>query len=86
MIEIYPTVHPGMRRFEGKSDGKVLSLGQKAAYFTSSPYFVNLAENGGLYGFNGIKQLAELMTEAWHEPKDIERTIGKKGLGCESCI
>lgn len=85
-LKVYPTVHSGMRRYSCGSEEKVLAFGQKAAYFTDSPYFVNLVENGGMYGFDGIKQLAKLMQEAFTTPKNIEKTIAVKGLGCESCL
>ena len=85
-IEVSPTVHPAMRRYPYDSEEKVLALGQKAAYFTDTPYFVNIVENGSLYGFDGIKHLAKLMEEAFTEPKDTERIIGIKGLECETCL
>jgi len=85
-IEIWPTVHPAMRRVERGSHEKVLALGQKAAYFTDTCYFVNLVEGGSLYGFDGIRHLAELMVEAFMEAKNTEMLIQRKGLGCESCI
>ncbi|MDO5409738.1 MAG: nitrogenase component 1 [Lachnospiraceae bacterium] len=65
---------------------KVLAIGQKAAYFTGTGYFVNMVEGGGLYGFSGICKMAELMTEAFLQEKDTEDLIKRKGLGCESCI
>lgn len=85
-IEVHPTVHSGMRCYPCGHSEKVLALGQKAAYFTDTPYFVNLVENGGLYGSDGIKELAKLMEEAFSEPKDTEKNIQIKGLGCESCL
>ena len=85
-LTVYPTVHAGMRKYPIGSAEKLLALGQKAAYFTDSPYFVNLVENGGLYGFDGIRQLAAMMEEAFDLPKEIEQTIQIKGLGCESCL
>lgn len=85
-IEIYPTVHPTMRTYPCGSEEKILAFGQKAAYFTDSPYFVNLVEGGGLYGFDGIRRLAELMIESFNEPKDVEKEIRIKGWGCESCL
>jgi hypothetical protein len=85
-LEICPTVHPAMRRVERSSEEKVLALGQKAAYFTNTRYFVNLVEGGSLYGFDGIRRLSELMIEAFKEEKDAEMLIQCKGLGCESCI
>ena len=85
-LEILPTVNPGMRVYPLGSDGKTLALGQKAAYFTQTPHFVNLVENGGLWGFDGIRRTAELICEAMAEEKEVETTISAKGLGCESCI
>lgn len=85
-LEICPTVHSGMRRYPRGSSEKLLALGQKAAYFADTPYFVNLVENGGHYGFDGITQLARQMEEAFSAPKDMEKTIQIKGLGCESCL
>ncbi len=85
-LEILPTVHPAMRRYPCGSPEKVLALGQKAAYFTDSRYFVNIVENGGMYGFDGIRRLADLMCEAFITPKDTEKTIEIKGLGCKSCL
>lgn len=85
-LEVHPTVHASMRRYPYGNSEKILALGQKAAYFTDTGYFVNLTENGGLYGFDGIIKLAEMMEEAFSEPKDTEKTIQIKGLGCESCL
>ena len=62
------------------------AIGQKAAWFTGSRHFVNVVQGGGLYGFDGIRRLAGLMTEAIHEEKDTEDLVIRKGWGCESCI
>ena len=64
---------------------KTLALGQKAAYFTGSDYFVNMVEGGGLYGYDGIMKLAALMAEAWLAPKDARKLIQIKGMGSEGC-
>lgn len=85
-LEIWPTVNPAMRRIQRGFEKKVLALGQKAAYFSDTHYFVNLVEGGSLYGFDGIRHLAGLMTEAFNTKKDTEMLIQQKGLGCESCI
>ena len=85
-IVICPAEHAAMRKYPAGEEGKWLALGQKAAFFTQSPHFVNLVENGGLYGFDGTAHLAMLMEEAFNVPKDIEKTIEIKGLGCESCL
>ena len=85
-LELLPTVHPAMRRYPLKSGEKVLALGQKAAYFRNTPYFVDLVEGGGLYGFDGICRLCDRMTEAFSEPKDTQKRISQKGSGWKSCI
>lgn len=64
----------------------VLAVGQKAAYFSETDYFVNVAESGGFYGFDGICQIAGLMEDAFYHKKDRKSIIQKKGYGCESCI
>ncbi len=81
-LVLYPTVHPGMRTLPRRSEGKVLALGQKAAYFSGSNYFVNIVEGAGLYGFDGIILMAGLMREADREEKDARKLIQIKGLGC----
>ncbi|MCR4721700.1 MAG: nitrogenase [Lachnospiraceae bacterium] len=65
---------------------KLLALGQKAAYFTQTPYFVDMVENGPLYGFDGIVELSRMMTDAFINVKDLKKTLDIKGWGCESCI
>lgn len=90
--EVCPTVHPSMRKrqqYDGSSGAertRVLAIGQKAAYFTGSPYFVNIVEAEGLYGFKGIAGMADLMMEAFVREKDVKKLISIKGRGCESCI
>lgn len=85
-LMVYSTIHVKMRVLPREWDGKILAIGQKAAYFTDTPYFVNMVEGGGLYGFSGICRLAEWMTEAFLQEKNTEDLIIRKGLGCESCI
>jgi len=66
--------------------GKILAVGQKAAWFTGSRNFVNMVQGGGLWGFDGIRRTAQLMLEAFNEEKAPEDLIVRKGWGCESCI
>ena len=73
-----------MRFVDRKSDEKILALGQKAAYFTGSNNFVNIVEGGGMYGFDGIVKLADLMIDAFLNEKDAKKLIQFKGLGCEN--
>lgn len=77
---------PKMRFLKRERHEKVLAIGQKAAYFTGTDYFVNIVEGGGFYGYHGIVQIAELMKGAFLQKKDRKTVIQRKGLGCESCI
>ena len=83
-IKIYPTVHVKMRFVDRHNDEKILALGQKAAYFTGSNNFVNMVEGGGMYGFDAIVKLCDLMVDAFLNEKDMKKLIQFKGLGCEN--
>jgi len=85
-IKLMAIKHADLNLHERRRSEKILALGQKAAYFNDTPYFVNLVEGGGLYGFVGIKKLGELMIEAWQYPKDTRNLIIRKGLGCRCCL
>lgn len=80
------TNRPKMRVLERSHKGKLLALGQKAAYFTGTQNFVNIVEGGGLYGYDGISRLAALMTDAMIAEKDARNLIQIKGLGCGCCV
>ena len=47
---------------------------------------VNIVEGGGMYGFDGLRRLAELMEEAYRTERDARDFIQQKGLGCDSCL
>ncbi|MBE6726218.1 MAG: nitrogenase [Ruminococcaceae bacterium] len=81
-----PTVHPVMRVAGREREEKTLAVGQKAAYFAGTPYFVNLVENGGFTGFDAVTGIASLMEEAWLKEKDTRSLIGIKGMGCGACL
>jgi len=87
-IEIYSTVHANMRRVpRGHIDGRrTLALGQKAAFFTQTPYFVPFVETGGLYGITGLTELAHLVLDAWTHPKDTQAVLDHKGWSCDCCL
>ena len=85
-LMISSIIRPEMRYADRHAADKVLALGQKAAYFSDTPYFVNMVAGGGLIGFAGIRDLAGLMTEAYLTPKDTRDLVVRKGLGCESCV
>lgn len=85
-IKVYATIHVKMRVLDRSYPEKLLAVGQKAAYFTNSPYFVNMVEGGGFQGFTGILKMVALMKEAYLQEKDIEDLIVRKGLGNPSLI
>lgn len=85
-LELCATIQAKMRVLPRHTEEKVLAIGQKAAWFSGSSYFVNMVQGGGLWGFDGIRRTLELMTEAFLEEKDPEDLIIRKGWGCESCI
>ena len=72
------------RNEAGKYGGHLLAIGPKAAYFTGTKHFVNMIENNGRYGFDGIAWLAGAMTDAFENEKDTEAVIQVKGWGCSA--
>lgn len=85
-IMIVSCIRPKMRVLKREREETILAIGQKAAYFTGTDHFVNVVESGGLYGYDGIRQIAELMEDAYLNKKDRRAIIQRKGYGCESCI
>ena len=83
-LELYPTMHPDMRLMPREYPEKIIAIGQKAAYFTGTSHFVNVVENGGLHGFDGIVRLCGMIAEAGRQEKDTEDHIVRKGLGLTS--
>ena len=86
-LRIYPMTDARMRKVNREPEGPgFVAIGQKATYFTGTRHFVNLVENGGLYGFRGIRRLAQLIEEAAKQKKDPAGLIQIKALGCaENC-
>ena len=82
-VMLCATMHVrGRRPVRPEGDQKILAVGQKAAWFEGTEYFVNIIEGGGLYGYAGIKALLGLMEDAFIVPKDTRDLIPRKGLGC----
>ncbi len=70
----------------GGSRATVLAVGQKAAYFVGTDHFVNVAESGGYFGYDGIMRVMGLLEDAFLHAKDTRNLIQRKGYGCESCL
>lgn len=84
--EIYSSTNVNMLNQHAQPTEPVVAIGQKAAYYFDTDYFVNIIMNGGSYGFDGIVKLCALLEEACREPKDKRKLISHKGFGCASCL
>ena len=85
-LQLYATRHADMCCLARTTEGPMLAIGQKAAYFTGTKYFVNIVEGGGLRDYAGILRLAALLQEAYHTEKEAKPYISRKGWGCASCL
>ena len=86
LLQLLPTVHPGMRFLAEKEPSGYLAVGQKAAYFTHTDHFVNVVEGGGMIGYEAVLRTLKLMREAYLHPQDMKELVQIKGLGCEACV
>lgn len=85
-LKVYATVQVKMRVMPRTTDGPMLAIGQKAAYFTGTNNFVDIVEGAGMYGFDGIRRMAGLMEEAVNVSRNAAACIQQKGWGCSCCI
>jgi len=85
-LKLSATVHPYKRLRNRGREEKVLAVGPKAAWFEDTAHFVNMVSGAGLYGYNGMVHMIQLMKEAYLEEKDTEDLVPRKGLGCGSCV
>ena len=85
-IELWSAKHPDERVLPRGTTEKILCLGQKAAWFNDSPYFVEFVEGGGHYGIDAIMRLVRSMSEAFLIPKDTRQIISRKGFGGPCCL
>ncbi|MCR5467980.1 MAG: nitrogenase [Lachnospiraceae bacterium] len=63
-----------------------VAVGQKAAYFSRTEHFVNIVNGFGLWGYDGIIKMCDLIEDAYRNKKDTRDIVPRKGLGCESCV
>ena len=82
---LFPTVHASMRFLAEKEPSGYLAIGQKAAHFMNTGYFVNVVEGGGMLGYQAILKTLALMREAVRQEKDMRSLIQIKGMGCGGC-
>jgi len=68
---------------DGTAGGRhVLAVGQKAAYLSGTDNFVNIIENGSLWGFDGICRLAQMIENAALHKSDMRGVVQIKAWGC----
>lgn len=84
-LRLHPISRPEMRLERGDR-ADALALGQKAAEFTGTDHFVNIAEGGGMFGFGGVSDLMDLIKDAFLHEKDRRNLIQKKGTGQRSLL
>jgi len=88
-LKMYPSMDPVMLYASEELniiESKYLCIGQKSAYFCQSRKFVNIVEGGGMYGYDGIRHMGEMLIDAFNNEKDLKITISHKGMECESCL
>jgi hypothetical protein len=83
-LKLYEAEFWRMRRAKRGHTGRLLAVGQKAAYYGDTPHFVNIINGADMYGYRGILRLLELMEEAYLKKKDTAVLIERKGLGCRA--
>lgn len=85
-IVLFSPTNVNMLHQDSQPHEPMLAIGQKAAYYFATDRFVNFVVNGGYYGFAGVQQIAELMTDAFRHPKNRRALLRHKGFGCDSCL
>lgn len=80
-IKIYSIESCAMRQMHRESSN-IVAIGQQAAFFLNTPYFVDIIFQAGMYGYKGIRYLCTLIEEAYSDSKDIQMTVSHKGWRC----
>ncbi len=85
-IEIFSSLSVNMIKKVKTNDKKILSIGQKGAFYFETDCFVNMVYEDGLYGYHAISRLSELMVDAFLNPKDRNTVLKYKGHFCSTCL
>ena len=78
-VEIVNAVHHDMVNSPIR-DGGYLCIGFDCAYATGSDKVLNLMEDEGLFGFDGVKELMRLLVEANEAEADLKEIIEEAKL------
>lgn len=73
-VKIMQPQHPKATVFE-KFAGEALSIGYSAAYITGAPHVLDINGQHGLYGYNGLVELLEMMRTASTEKADLKKIL-----------
>lgn len=80
------TIQPQVRVLPRGAESPALAVGQIAAWREDTAHFINLVEGGGLWGYDGVRRIADLLIDAFQTERDTRDLVPRKGLGCESCL
>jgi hypothetical protein len=80
-LRLHSTNHVKAQVLPRERAPHVLGIGPKSAYFEDTPYFVNMIENDGNWGYDGLLRLADRMKAALDEAREPKQVVQKKGLG-----
>ena len=78
-VEMIPAAdHNRINRVEEEQD--CMAIGYNAAYILKAKNVVDLIQDEGMFGYNGIVKLMEKMTKAYVEPMALKEIIDREGL------
>ncbi|RKJ50756.1 hypothetical protein D7Y05_06250 [bacterium 1XD42-54] len=77
---VVPNLYVKGRSWDEKEQTDVICIGFEAAYLEQSPYVVTLAADGELWGFEGIRLLAERLRAASEKKRSLEKLIDESVL------
>lgn len=78
-VEIYQTEHHNAVLFDRRKP-ESLAIGVEGAYLSGSKYVADLFNDNGMFGYDGVVRLMQLLVEAVKAPVDLEELINSYGL------
>ena len=66
--------------FREKYSNEALAIGYSAAYLTYAPHVVDITTQHGLYGYQGLCDLLEMMCRAAEQETDLKELLDTKVL------
>jgi len=77
-VEIIQADHPRMNIRE-KEEAYALSIGEEAAYLSNSRFVADISADEGLFGFDGITKMMNVIADSMKEKADIRKLIEEYG-------